>query len=142
MDVQADQSQFDEDGKEDQTEDIKRRARNLDKPLDQREKGTEEKVDDELDPGRKGSKGAKGKGRGRGFSSGSNEARSKWGGPIGSGSDTGARSSNQAPPPPGTKRSSVAPASPEGIAKIARTQWVTERHKMETQRVEMYPKMY
>ena len=109
MEVEVDESQFEEEDQEDhpaedQGEDMKRRSRNVNKPLDQREGGLEEKIDSELTPGRQGGKGSKGgkdkgdekgkgKGRGRG-SSGSNEARSKWGG-NGSGIDTGARSSNQ-----------------------------------------------
>ena len=126
-------------------EDLQRQLRNLNKPLAGREPGTEDKIDQELTPSRKDAKG-RGRGSGSGVSGGSNEARSKWGPgpPIGSGlPDTGASSSNQAPPqPPPNKRSAVAPASPEGIAKIARTQWMTNRTKMEMHHVEMFPKSF
>ena len=56
--------------------------------------------------------------------------------------DTGARSSNETPMWTGTKRSLTTPTSPEGIAKAAKHQWTTEREKMKTQRVEMYPKLF
>ena len=56
--------------------------------------------------------------------------------------DTGARSSNEAPTWPGTKRSLTTPTSPGGIAKAAKYQWTNERENMKTQRVEMYPKLF
>ena len=93
MDVQVDPIKSDA-----HDEDLQRQVRNLNKPLAEREPGTEDKLDQELTPGRTGAKDAKGQGRGSGsgLSGGSNEARSKWGPPIGSGlPDAGARSSNQ-----------------------------------------------
>ena len=92
----------------------------------------ENKIDRELSPPRYGTKA-----RGYGWK----EPASKWGG-YGSGYDTGARSSNQAPTSSGTKRSLAAPASPEGIAKVARHQWENQEPKMRKQTVEMYPKYF
>ena len=140
-------------------EEIERINRNLNNPLSEHEAGTDEPnpVDGELQPPRTGPQRDQ---RNKIDQKSKDDqkakddqalrlARSKAGPPIGQHPSLQGQSSSSnrvrtppRTPPQGTKRSAAGPASPDSIAKLARTQWQTSEFKMRRHDVENFPKYF